>query len=114
MQNPWVTLPATPPYVFPDDAEAIGRFNKTADDSYRYHLDILPEPFLGRPDAPVVLLNLNPGYSGDEERFHHLDDYFRETALANLAHREQEYPFYFLDRAETPQDTNGGSADFAK
>ena len=103
VSNPWDNLPSAPPYALDGDAEPLERFNRTADDVYRYHLDILPEPFLGRPTASVVLLSLNPGYSGGEEQFHHLDDYFREVALANLGHREQEYPFYFLDpRMKSP------------
>ena len=101
--NPWEDLPDAPPYVYGADAEPLAQFNRTADDLHKYHLDILPEPFLGRPAANVVLMNLNPGYSGEDEKFHHLDDYFRQVALANLAHREREYPFYFLDpRKKSP------------
>jgi hypothetical protein len=62
-------------------------------------LDVLPEPFIGLPDASVVLLNLNPGFSEEEVAYHHLDEYFRSAALANLSHAPQPYPFYFLDPA---------------
>src|ERR1700688_5017120 len=95
--NPWVDLPTIQPYVLERDAHAIETFNSVARADQRYHLEILPEPFLGLPTADIVLLSLNPGYSPEEERFHHLDDYFRRVALANLAHAEQTYPFYFLE-----------------
>jgi hypothetical protein len=100
MDNPWTALPTSAPYVLPQDAPIIDRFNLSSADANRYHLEILPEPFLGRPDANVVLLSLNPGYSPEEERFHHLDSYFRNAALTNLRHRQQRYPFYFLDPAQ--------------
>jgi hypothetical protein len=97
LQNPWIDLPTIQPYVLDSDAHAIEAFNSVARADQRYHLEILPEPFLGLPTSEVVLLSLNPGFSPEEERFHHLDDYFRRVALANLAHAEQAYPFYFLE-----------------
>lgn len=97
MDNPWRSLPGKAPFVLSEDRAAIENFNTRADDDHRLHIDILPEPFLGRPSAEVVLLNLNPGFSEDELRYHHLDEYFRKAALANLAHVDQPFPFYFLD-----------------
>lgn len=97
MKNPWTTLPNTSPYVLAEDATAIETFQSRSTDETRLHLDILPEPFLGRPDAPIVLLNLNPGFSEAETEYHTLDEYFEKSARANLTHAEQEYPFYFLN-----------------
>ena len=101
--NPWLELPNTGPYVLKSDTFAIDAFNATASEDHRIHLEILPEPFLGVPTADIVLLSLNPGFSPEEEKFHHLDDYFRTVALANLAHEEQPFPFYFLEpRKKSP------------
>lgn len=86
MENPWLLLPQDPPFVAAADRESIDAFNATADNDHRIHTDVLPEPFLGLPTADVVLLNLNPGFSEEEVAYHHLDAYFREAALANLAH----------------------------
>lgn len=96
-KNPWIDLPSAAPFVVNDDAEKVEAFNRTASESHRYHLELLPEPFLGVPTAPIVLLNLNPGYDQNEERFHHLDEYFQRVSLLNLAHEGQDYPFYFLE-----------------
>src|SRR5688500_3058766 len=64
--NPWLRLPDSGPYVLADDAEAVGRFNDKPNRKpihlLRIH-DLLPEPFIGSPDAPVVLLSNNPGWS---------------------------------------------------
>ena len=97
--NPWLALPDHPPYILASDAQLIERFNASADDSARIHLEIMPEPFLGRRGARVVLLNLNPGYSEEERHFHSLDEYFRQAILDNLRDKPQAYPFYFLDPA---------------
>jgi hypothetical protein len=51
-----------PPYVYAMDNLAVDAFNAHARDEHRIHTDVLPEPFLGRKDAPIVLLNLNPGF----------------------------------------------------
>lgn len=92
-QNPWADLPAAPPYVLDCDRRAIERFNKTASDRHRIRLDALPEPLIGRHDAPLVLLNLNPGYSPEDPEVHARNDVAR-LIRANLA---QETPgFYYF------------------
>ena len=64
---------------------------------------MLPEPFIGLPEAPVVLLNLNPGFGPGDLEVHQRDG-FRNVLRQNLVHGPLEYPFYFLDPtlAETP------------
>ncbi len=57
-------LPVEPPFVLPSDADAVARFHAGEPaPEHRLHLELFPEPFLGRSDAPVVLLNMNPGFS---------------------------------------------------
>jgi hypothetical protein len=99
MENPWRNLPSEPPYVLPVDREAIDRFNQTAKPEHFIHLVHMPEPFLGRPDAPVVLLGLNPGHKADDDEWH-ANPSFRERSRRNLLHNELAYPFYLLDPAE--------------
>jgi hypothetical protein len=96
MENPWRNLPSEPPYVLPDDREAIDWFNQTAKPEHFIHLEHLPEPFLGRPDAPAVLLGLNPGYKPEDDRWHS-DPPFVARSRANLTHERADYPFYLLD-----------------
>jgi hypothetical protein len=99
MQNPWTNLPSVAPFILSEDREFVEVFNPTAKPDQRVRDDLLPEPFLGLPSADIILLNLNPGFSEDELTYHKRDDSFRQAALANLAHRDQQYPFYFLDPA---------------
>jgi hypothetical protein len=96
--NPWTHLPASAPFVLPIDAEAVERFNAKASRDHAIHLEIVPEPFLGNPLAPVVLLNLNPGFV-ETDRTVHLDPAFNAAAVANLRHQHPEYPLYLLDPA---------------
>lgn len=46
-----------------EDKNCIDEFNCSVNEEYKYHLEILPEPFWGNVfDAEVVILTLNPGY----------------------------------------------------
>src|SRR6185369_2834427 len=101
LANPWLELPTSPPYVLPEDAAAIEAFNRTAQTATRYDLTLLPEPFLGRPDAPVVVLCLNPGWSPDGP-VGHKEPIFIRRSRENLLHAESAYPFHLLDPALHP------------
>lgn len=96
LENPWLQLPKQPPYVLPDDGEQIRAFNARAKPQLQVHLELIPEPFLGNPTAPVVLLNLNPGYSPSDVR-HHENPVFAKRSRDNLLHQDSKYPFYLLD-----------------
>lgn len=96
MRNPWLDLPASAPYVLPCDRETVERFNKRASPDVLLRLQHLPEPFLGRRDAPVVLLNLNPGFSDEDDRWHG-DPRCAAKIRANHAHERMAWPFYLLD-----------------
>ncbi len=63
--NPWLRLPRVAPYVLDEDRLAVEVFNADAPVHVRLHVDTCPEPFFGDPDAPIVVLLLNPGVSED-------------------------------------------------
>lgn len=97
LENPRRGLPAKAPFVLASDAPAIDQFHQgPVDESQRLHLELIPEPFLGRPDAPVVLLNLNPGFS-ERDILSHEDPVFAAAAMATLHQEVQSHPFYLLD-----------------
>lgn len=98
MGNPWTDLPATAPYVLPTDRPQVESFNRSrmATEERRLRLDVLPEPYIGRIDAPVVLLNINPGYTPEDVRFTN-DEYARDQWRRNVLHQPADYPFYPLD-----------------
>src|SRR5207245_11805556 len=56
--------------------------------------EILPEPFVGDKDAPVVLLSNNPGFG--EGALPKRDPAFMARLRNNLAHGPADYPFLFL------------------
>jgi len=96
LANPWLELPTSPPYVLPEDGAAIEAFNRAVDVRHRVDATLLPEPFLGRLDAPVVVLGLNPGWSpGDAAA--HADASFARRSRQNLEQAESAFPFHFLD-----------------
>lgn len=53
-------------------------FNQSTDERTRIRSELLPEPFFGPRNAPVVLLLLNPGFHPDDVALH---------ARADFAHR---------------------------
>src|ERR1700730_11344808 len=94
--KPWGALPDSAPYVLPMDAAEIKLFNRRVQPIQRLHLDLMPEPFLGNPLAPVVLLNGNPGFS-EADPATHRDIEFRAAARRNLFHSHPNWPLYLLD-----------------
>ena len=102
--NPWVEVPAEPPYVLPCESELIRRYNERHSvEKYRLQLNVLPEPFIGTETAPVVLLNLNPGFAAPDPADHERQD-FQSLLRNNYRHSCSEFPFYSLD----PHFENGG------
>src|SRR5438552_17955905 len=96
MQNPWLNLPETPLFVLACDHQIILDFNNRVKPEILIHLEILPEPYTGNPEAKIILLNPNPGFYESNARFLTGDEYFQKTSRANLTHTRQEYPFTFL------------------
>lgn len=100
VENPWTALPASAPFVLPSDVTAVTAFNdrRAESDCTHLRLGLLPEPFLGRPDAPIVLLRAGPGFTPDDIHFTDHDG-GREVWRRNVLHQPLEYPFYPLDPA---------------
>ncbi len=115
VDNPWIRLPTEHPehaYVLPEDLKAVMDWNQQFGRTHEFflHTDkILPEPFVGAADAPVVLLSNNPGYSEAEEKSQARQiASFRERMRKNLRHEPADYPFVFLDPDVTPNDNGNG------
>ena len=95
MRNPWSALPKNPPYVLASDIALIERFNATASAKHRYDISLFPEPFFGSLNAPVVVLNLNPGWSPEDAAVH-ADPTFAAMSRRSLEHTLNPYPFLHL------------------
>jgi hypothetical protein len=99
--NPWLSLPSDEPRVLSADFALIEAFNDGRSIAAgRYDLSLWPEPFFGRPDAPVVLLALNPGL-GPDDHITHAQDRFGERVRASLAHQLEPWPFLHLQSQPT-------------
>src|SRR5690349_4551556 len=65
MRNPWQDLRTDrPPFVLDDDDAVLRRRYPHVRDTLA--LNMLPTPFMGPIDAPVVLLSLNPSGKTDD------------------------------------------------
>ena len=109
MENPWPQLPTDAPRVLPSDRSIIEAFNTRYADKHEsdcratscagcftVQTRLLPEPFIGDPSARVYVLNLNPGYSPEDDAWHAEPDY-RTAIIDNLDHKTAAFPFYFFD-----------------
>lgn len=81
------------PFVLDTDSDKIARYNARARDEHQVRKDAWPFPFMGNPEAPIVLLNLNPGYKASDVLWQD-NDALKHAYRANLRHDEAEYPFY--------------------
>lgn len=91
--NPWRSLPKAPPFLLPQDKVELQRFTATHP-KYELRLDLLPEPFVGRPDAPLVLLGNNSGAKSEAAAAARKAPAFMRRMRKNLAHQlSAEFPF---------------------
>ncbi len=95
--NPWLELPGTAPFVLPADERYLDAFNATDRRRPEHAIDmrLLPEPWLGRHDAPVVVLAANPGLDPSDATVHARPD-FEQAIRANLT-TPGGVPNYLLD-----------------
>jgi hypothetical protein len=65
-----VSVPDHAPYVLPQDARYLDAWDELHHDQERLRIcrDYPPEPFLGRHDSPLVLLQANPGLGPADSR----------------------------------------------
>ncbi len=105
-QNPWVDLDTThPSFLLDIDRDAVLSHNATAKPRHRFYLEMVPEPYMGRTDAPVVLLTGNPRYRENDLPTHARND-VRDLLLASARQEDLQYPMVWLDPAL--EDTTGG------
>jgi len=99
MENPWLVLSDSSPFVLEIDRAQIQTYNSEQPESAKLVLESIPEPFIGNPEtARVVLLLLNPGHKS-EDKDAHSNPRFKEILFRNLQHVDQEFPFYPLNPA---------------
>jgi len=101
-RNPWLALPTKPPYVLPEDRDAVDEFNqKSRRKETILETEMLPEPFIGSLDAPLVMLLQNPGNGAPEADLarHSMPGFQRKV---RACHRQEvvPYPHYSVDPKE--------------
>jgi hypothetical protein len=98
--NPWLNLPATAPYVLPEDFAKIGHHRNYSN----LRLDMMPGQFIGGlNNTEVVFLLLNPGFNesdittdlqlpgfADEIRLNHTEPYGSPFYVFNKGYEHTE------------------------
>src|SRR4051794_8931666 len=110
MRNPWLDLDTTtPPFVLDADRAVVDEHNRRNAARPQYVFEttsMLPEPFLGRAGAPVVLLTGNPRFRDDDLETHRRSD-VRAHLGAMLHQKPIGLPLVWLD--PELKDTTGAS-----
>ena len=88
MENPWVSLPSSSPFVLDCDRDCLNRC-----DPSNLLLDQLPVPYSGARNAAVVLLMLNPGGGQRAASADYIDQCRKRLLFASRV------PFMSLDDA---------------
>lgn len=87
-ENPWVNLPDTNGnYIAKGDEKILKDCNNAIrnNKNYKFHPEILPEPFWGDiKNANVYILSGNPGLGDDEKDFNN-NDTFKNATLYNIS-----------------------------
>lgn len=85
------------------DRAVVEAHNSSAQRQHQFRLDMVPEPYMGRPDAPVVVLTGNPRFRPDDLEAHARAD-VQQRLLACVRREELDYPLVWLDPqlADTP------------
>jgi hypothetical protein len=113
IENPWKALPLGAPYVLEEDRAQVDRYNarceaqsSTDNEAFRLRTNLLPDPFIGRIEAPVIVLFANPGYTDgsraarwkcDSDDTAHKRPDVEQLYRANYAQAVMDYPLFFLD-----------------
>jgi hypothetical protein len=104
-RNPWLDLPAEPPYVLSADRPHVEAFNRQQTNrDYRLDLQMIPEPFGGNREAQLLFLNRNPGAGAGDVDVHRTDYRYVAALRANLGDNPKGHVSVALlpEFAETP------------
>jgi len=93
MKNPWKELIIKKKTFLIKDKNSLDKMKERV-----FFKRLLPEPYIGNPEAPIVILNLNPGYSETDFDFYKIKK-IRSLWKKNITHKNTQsyFPFYFLD-----------------
>jgi hypothetical protein len=99
MKNPWKEI-ENKQYILSTDLDRINEFNnnKSLKPEHKIQTQLIPDPFFGNKKAKVVLLMLNPGFGGKEEKDYEQNN-FDQVLLNNLKHSNSKKHFFSLDKA---------------
>lgn len=102
-ENPWLQFNSVDSKIHPADISIIDNFNKKAKENFKYHLNLLPEPYIGSLDAKIIVLALNPGFNEKDFNYHSKEP-FKSIHQKNLNQDKVDFPFYYLNPQlkETP------------
>jgi hypothetical protein len=83
--------------VLAQDRAVIHSFNEKAKQEHRIQLDVYPEPFIGDPAAPILILSLNPGFKPAQVEAHAQPELERLLVKSmRLEAADESIPFHHL------------------
>lgn len=97
MENIWKGIPTRAPFILEEDLFVIQEMNYLYRGSAKeIQTQLLPEPFVGNINAPIIILTKNTGFDKGDDPIWHAKERFQRLALSNLYQEPSDYPLYFL------------------
>jgi hypothetical protein len=99
LSNPWLDFQISESMIHELDRDFVKNHNSKVEGKYRFLTHLAPEPWIGNPEAEVLVLLANPGatagdLSGKPQKN---ADLINELSISNLKGELTEYPHFFFD-----------------
>jgi hypothetical protein len=99
LKNPWLDFQVSESMIHELDRNSVQDHNSKVEAKYRFLTHLAPEPWIGNPNADILVLLANPGattgdLSGKTQKG---ADLINKLSISNLKGELIEYPHFFFD-----------------
>lgn len=99
MKNPWLNFNISGEMVHQLDRDSFSLHNASVVADYKFLPQLAPEPWIGDPEAKLLVLLANPGATRGDVLGKKQEgaDLINQLSIANLNHSIKDYPHFFFN-----------------
>jgi len=99
LRNPWLNFQISESMIHELDRDSVDNHNSKVESKYRFLAHLAPEPWIGNPEAEVLVLLANPGATAGDlsGKLQKNRDLINSLSIRNLKGELTEYPHFFFD-----------------
>jgi hypothetical protein len=99
MKNPWLNFNISGDMVHQLDRDSFSLHNASVVADYKFLPQLAPEPWIGDPEAKLLVLLANPGATRGDVLGKKQEgaDLINQLSIANLNHSIKDYPHFFFN-----------------